>query len=183
MFEINKEIKDYGLYLNNCISKQDIDYILFMSKLIDEPNGDQRAVSYVNIAGGGTKEQVAVFNKINPVIKKSMQIYVDHFGYNIEEYKFPVEDCFVKTFKLGIGIGSHSDTWEPTAGEPVPSVTVVLYLSSDYEGGEFVFQDEVEEINIKPSAGDVLVFKSNIMHRVTPVISGTRIATDMFYFK
>lgn len=52
-------------------------------------------------------------------------------------------------------------------------VSAVLMLSDpdDYEGGEFQFQS----VNLgKLGQGDVVVFPSFLMHRVTPVTSGVR---------
>lgn len=189
MFNISKQFDDYGLYLKECISQEDIDFIVSISKDPSMPVEKQRAVSYVDIPSFGTKKQIEAFNKIHPVMKKAMEVYTKHFNRNIEEYKMSEEHYFVKTWNIGTGIGAHSDTWESKDGEPVPSVTIVLYLSSDYHGGEFVFangyiENEREtKISIKPEAGDVLVFESGVSHWVNPVTSGTRIATDIFYLK
>jgi hypothetical protein len=84
----------------------------------------------------------------------------------------------------------------------VPSVSIVLYLSSDFEGGEITFIDEENkteinfqqslgnsehktntdnDITIKPSAGQVMIFDSNVTHAVKEVIGGKRISTDITY--
>lgn len=55
----------------------------------------------------------------------------------------------------------------------VPTMTALGILNDAYEGGEFLMWDDVE---IKVSAGDIVVFPSNFLypHRVSPVISGVR---------
>ena len=188
MFNISKQFDDYGMYLKDCISQEDIDFIVSVSKDTSLPTGKQRAVSYVEVSNKGTIKGIEAFNKIHPVIKKALEVYAKHFNINIEKYTI-YEGYLIKTWHIGIGIGPHSDIWESKDGEPVASITIVLYLSSDYDGGEFVFakgyteDKRANKIFIKPEAGDILVFKSGISHWVEPVTRGTRIAVDNFYLK
>jgi len=188
MFEIDQVIEDYGIHIKNCLSAEDIDFIVSSSKDPSLDDGDQRAVFYVNAGLDRSEKGIEIFNKVHPAIEKAMEVYTNHFKENILDYTLAEKTYMIKTWKIGIGIGDHSDSWEPKDGELVPYVTVVLYLSSDYEGGELLFVDldspiRAASCSIKPSAGDILVFKSDIIHRVNPVISGTRIATDIFYLK
>jgi hypothetical protein len=169
------------LYLKNCISEEDINFIV---STLNDPSmtlGDQRAVSFVNAGMSGPEKEIEIFKKIHPVMKKSMEVYANHFNKNIGEYQILAEDYFIKTFKLGLNIGPHCDSWESKNGELVPHVTAILYLSSDYDGGEFVFTDK--KYSIKPKAGDIIIFESNIMHHVNPLISGTRVSTDILFLK
>lgn len=55
----------------------------------------------------------------------------------------------------------------------IPILSVLGVLNDDYEGGEFVMFGDVE---IKLTAGSVIVFPSNFMfpHEVKPIKSGTR---------
>jgi hypothetical protein len=63
--------------------------------------------------------------------------------------------------------------------------TVVAYVNDDYEGGELYFR--LQDLNIKPEAGDLFIFPSNFMypHRAMPVHSGTKysIVTMLDYNK
>jgi hypothetical protein len=189
MFEIQRVIEDYGIYLKNCLSQEDIDFIVSKSKDPSMVIKEQRAVYYVEVADDSTEKEIEIFNKVHSVMQKAMAVYTDNFKESIEDYTVTAKSYLIKTWKTDVSIGDHSDTWDPKNGEAVPYVTVVLYLSSDFEGGEFVFRNGYIEnekdtkISIKPAAGDILVFKSNISHWVNPVISGTRIATDLFYLK
>jgi len=81
-------------------------------------------------------------------------------------------------------MGIHNDVINYPSGElkglaGSPKISILLYLSGDFEGGEIVFQSE-KEIVIKPSAGDAIVFNSEKMHYVNKLISGSRIVVDLF---
>jgi hypothetical protein len=53
-------------------------------------------------------------------------------------------------------------------------VSLVAYPNDDYDGGELYFR--IQNLNIKPKAGDLFIFPSNFMypHRAMPVTSGTK---------
>jgi len=193
MFEIEQQVEDYCLYLSNCISQEDIDYILGLSKSELLQKGSSRLGSHVVIANEETESYEAlaisnkIFAKIYPVMVKSMEVYATHFGLNIDDYVMSDPTFWIKTWDLGAEIGHHSDSWESDGETLVPSVSIVLYLSSDFEGGELVFVDkrgvwqDDKDIYIKPSSGHVAVFDSNVVHAVKKVIGGNRISTDITY--
>jgi predicted 2-oxoglutarate/Fe(II)-dependent dioxygenase YbiX len=218
MFEILQEIEDFGLYLGNCISKEDIEEILELSKSDLLEKGSSRLGPHVVVDDGtewrdylkdfteSERHQISevsskIFNKIHPVMIKAMEIYTSHFGLDMNEYTMTKPPYWIKTYDIGANIGKHSDSWESTDGKTlVPAVSIVFYLSSDFGGGELVFVDKdsikffaadigltIEEnekdIVIKPSAGNLVVFDSSIIHRVNEVTSGTRISTDITYMK
>ena len=56
------------------------------------------------------------------------------------------------------------------------SVTIQLSDSNDYEGGDFVFDQEYQSPDPKAlrKKGTILVFPSPIRHAVKPVTKGTR---------
>jgi len=54
------------------------------------------------------------------------------------------------------------------------SVTVQLSDPSEYSGGEFQFKETENPDESCKAKGTVLVFPSYLLHRVTPVTSGTR---------
>lgn len=218
MFEIEQVIEDYGLYLSNCISQEDIDELLELSKsdllekgssrlgkhvVIDDGIGWRDFFKGYNIVNQAKSSEISsqVFKKIHPVMVKAMEVYTDHFGLDINEYTMTEPIFWIKTYDVGANIGNHSDSWESTDGKTlVPAVSIVLYLSSDFEGGELVFVDkdstfsvisdmgitikhDEKDISIKPSAGHVAIFDSHVVHKVQEVLSGTRISTDITYMK
>ena len=80
-------------------------------------------------------------------------------------------------------LGAHSDTSaDYSYGMEHPSdqlatrntVSALLYLNDDFEGGEHYFN--YYDICYKPQAGDILMFPSNYMaaHEVKPILKGSR---------
>lgn len=72
--------------------------------------------------------------------------------------------------------------WHIDDGKKYPrTVSVSAYLNDDYTGGEIEFKHF--NISYKPEAGDVIIFSSSYpyLHRVVPVIEGTRYAIVNWY--
>jgi predicted 2-oxoglutarate/Fe(II)-dependent dioxygenase YbiX len=195
MFEVDKVIGDYGLYLKNCLTQEDIDYIVDASKSEVLEKGSSRLGTHTVIEheddawNEALKLAKDIFAKIHPVMIKAMEVYCDHFALDINAYTMSKPVYWIKTYDIGANIGHHSDSWEADGDVMVPAISIILYLSSDFKGGELVFVDEVgkyqanKDVSIQPEAGNMAVFKSNIIHAVKPVISGTRISTDITYMK
>jgi len=57
------------------------------------------------------------------------------------------------------------------------SCTLFLNEPADYDGGELVVSDTYGEHEIKLPAGDVIVYPSSSLHKVTPVTRGVRLAS------
>jgi PKHD-type hydroxylase len=67
-------------------------------------------------------------------------------------------------------------------GAPVKirtDISMTLFLSEpeEYDGGELVIQDTFGDQNIKFEAGDMVLYPSTSLHRVTPVTRGRRLAS------
>lgn len=187
MFEIQQEIKDIGLYLTDCLTQEEVDLIVNLSKSPEFEIKSCRIGPYVEVSAHTKGEKKIIFEKIDFAVEKAMGIYLNHFGLKAEDYKVSDKVYWIKTWEIGMGIGHHSDSWDADGEELVPAVTVLLYLSSDYEGGEIVIIDEPgknnpeKDLSIKPVSGSMIVFKSQTVHKVNPVLSGIRISTDIPY--
>lgn len=204
-----QQIKNYGLHLDNCMSQEDIDYILDLCKSETLIRGSSRLGAHTVIeheeieSHEGLEISNKIFAKINPMMVKSMKFYTNYFGLDMNKYVMSKPAYWIKTYDVGASIGHHTDSWESEDGKTmVPSVSIVLYLSSDFEGGEITFIDEENkaeinlqqslgnsehktktdnDITIKPLSGQVMIFDANVTHAVKEVISGKRISTDITY--
>jgi PKHD-type hydroxylase len=77
-----------------------------------------------------------------------------------------------------LGGGGHYDYHLDlsTGASSLRKVSVIVQLSdpTSYEGGKFQILRSKEEETLPDKQGAVLIFPSYILHRVTPVLSGTR---------
>jgi hypothetical protein len=89
--------------------------------------------------------------------------------YNIYELKYWEAFNFIK-----YGPGQHFQEHHDHGYSYNCTVSLVGYINDDYDGGELFFR--LQDLNIKPDAGDLFIFPSNFMypHRAMPVHSGTK---------
>ena len=76
----------------------------------------------------------------------------------------------------GMEYGTHVD--DPIMYNLRSDVSFTLFLAdpSSYEGGELVMETSGGEQAYKPKAGQLIMYPSTTLHRVTPVTKGERIA-------
>ena len=72
--------------------------------------------------------------------------------------------------------GSDSSAGSVTAATDL-SATLFLSEPDSYEGGELVIDDTYGSHSIKLDAGDMILYPSTSLHRVTPVTRGVRVAS------
>lgn len=80
------------------------------------------------------------------------------------EYGFHVDGAMMR---LGAGEQLRSDL----------SCTLFLNEPDEYDGGELVISDTYGEHEVRLPAGDLIVYPSSSLHKVTPVTRGVRIAS------
>lgn len=86
----------------------------------------------------------------------------------------------INKYNIGVHMGAHVDAYD--GAQDTSTVSMVMYLNDDYEGGEIEFPDH--GILLKPEAGSVVVFSSRgILHDPKPTISGTKYMVPIFFFK
>jgi PKHD-type hydroxylase len=83
----------------------------------------------------------------------------------------------------GHSFGSHVDNAiRQVPGSPHRvrtdlSATLFLAEPGDYDGGELIVEDTYGAHSVKLPAGDMVLYPSTSLHRVTPVTRGARIAS------
>jgi len=89
--------------------------------------------------------------------------------HNIMDLKYWEAMNFIK-----YGPGQHFKEHHDHGFSYNCTLSLVGYVNDDYEGGELYFR--LQNLNIKPEAGDLYVFPSNFMypHQAMPVTSGTK---------
>jgi prolyl 4-hydroxylase len=85
-------------------------------------------------------------------------------------------------YRAGQRFEPHMDHWYRAGEHRVTLHTVLAYFNDDFDGGETVFQEQLESV-VKPKAGMVAVFQHKIRHEGRPVLRGTKYAmrSDVIY--
>ena len=81
----------------------------------------------------------------------------------------------VNLYQKGEEYGFHMDNPIMAGIRTDLSYTIFLNPPESYEGGELIVQAETGETSLKPDAGDMVIYPSNRLHRVTPVEKGERL--------
>jgi len=119
-------------------------------------------LSYASVLAHAEQGLIKIISKVLDVYKRAnpfAEVFSDS-GYHLLKYE--EGECY----------DAHCDQ---LGGREVPKImTVMMYPNDDYEGGEVYFPRQ--DIEIKPTAGDVIVFPSGFAfpHGTKPVKSGTR---------
>ena len=108
-------------------------------------------------------------------IDKVIQQHYSHY-----KFKFPylqtsnLKQISLLKYEVGGKYEIHTDHYHQTER----TLTFILNLNEDYEGGDFVFynQDNTEMKRIKCKASTCIMFPSNFQypHRIEPITKGTR---------
>lgn len=68
-------------------------------------------------------------------------------------------------YSIGGHIDTHSDG-SIKSGDSTSIASLLLYLNSDFSGGETSFSDYI----VKPKSGNALFLKQDILHHAKPVV-------------
>lgn len=122
------------------------------------------------------------YSDIHEAMLKAADLFLSLDGRNISDYEY--KDRFYKILQWHTpmeAMGQHSDQWEENGQPVIPDISLVMYFTDDFEGGELMFKGF--DRAIKPQAGDIAVFNSHVSHGVSEVPAGRRITTQLFLFK
>ncbi len=120
------------------------------------------------------------YNIIHQAMMRAAETFLMSTHRDISDYEPRYN--FYKIFKWETpmdAMSEHADRWSDGDNLVIPDISLVMYFTDDFEGGNLVFEAKV----IRPHAGDIIVFNSDLLHGVTPVLGGRRITTQLFLFK
>ena len=134
----------------------------YESEIIKNLDFNKREIAYIKS------------DKLNEVVKNLSNNILNKINYltifkglkydNIGNYSF-------NKYSTNDFLNYHRDFHEIKFGA---TITVVLELSNDYDGGEFCYKYDDEEIQFEKGKGSLYIFDSNIMHKVNPITNGIR---------
>jgi hypothetical protein len=127
----------------------------------------------INSTGLGPRDEenaelYDVHESVFQAVRQCVDDYGRYWGVGIASYE---AFNFVKYDGPGTHFKVHADHG-PTY---VCTISVVVYLNDDYEGGEIWFP-RMDNLSIKPKAGDIVVFPSTYIyeHASQDMISGVK---------
>ena len=91
----------------------------------------------------------------------------------------PMFNCYQHAGNFGNHIDNAIRKSPLIAGQIRTDLSMTLFLSEpdSYDGGELVIEDTYGEKRVKLPAGDLILYPSTSMHRVTSVTKGRRLAS------
>ena len=123
----------------------------------------------------------AIFARMEPLLTRNDVIRIRPIGFGNEGTWRPIRlnECFkIMKYTSGGHFTPHFDgPWVPREDES-SVYTVLIYLNTEYAGGETKFLDEDNPKHVyhqvTPSVGMGLVFNHDCFHEGTPVLSGVK---------
>jgi hypothetical protein len=143
------------------------DYSFGAQKTILESVFDNKNIFY--------KESISIYNRINEaIVNVSLDYAKKHDDLNIGK----LTPLSISKYNIDRSMGPHVDSHDD---DPLKTISVVLYLNDNYEGGQLYFKDQ--DILIKPKEGSIVVFPSKkpYFHESQTLISGTKYMTPGFW--
>lgn len=134
---------------------------------------------YGSYIGGNIALSNKLLDPIKYLVYKCLDDYTGKtglsFGWIPEFYK-------IQKYETQAYMGPHVDSIDKTLDKS-PTISIVLYLNEDYEGGNICFPEQ--GLDIKPKAGSMIIFPSYppYYHDPKPVTKGTKYMCPVFCFK
>jgi predicted 2-oxoglutarate/Fe(II)-dependent dioxygenase YbiX len=162
------------MYITECIDREHLDQIL---------EGASKANNKTDFphfyrTGFSAVQDKPLVKYINSNIKDALSEFLNLSNLDISDY-ISYDRYFVSTWKLNKSLAPHRDTVkydESYTQTPRSSINSLVYLTDDYDGGEIIFPEL--GIGIKPEAGSIVIFHSDILHGVNEVTRGERLTLE-----
>jgi hypothetical protein len=177
-FNIVEKIDSSLMHISNCLEEPEKLLSALESKTWKKDLGiDTTIGSFCMI-----REPEPEYDQIFDVMRKAAAVFLSNTDRDISDYaeKYTFHRV-VRWEKESSTLVQHLDRWVTKGEQITPEITLVMYLTDDYEGGEVYFSSFDKKI--KPSAGDILAFNSNTLHGTEPYLGGRRMTIQFFLCK
>jgi len=178
---------DYWYYKNYLNKKRIVELNKFIEKNFDQLESDKNGAIGVNNEKKKFLSCKQIFwFKIRHLLEDINQLTIDTnekvFGYNL----YPINDRNYINYNNYSSKSKDTYDWHVDKNDSLLidcKLTVLINLSLEkYEGGKFkIFGQGEIDVNELDNPGDVLIFRSNLNHKVTPIIKGSRTSLALFY--
>lgn len=120
--------------------------------------------------------------EIHEAMTGAADIFLSATKRNLSDYEYNNSCYYVfKWITPMLAMDHHIDRWEADGQPVIPDVSLVMYLTDDFEGGDLIFKEY--NTTVKPKAGDIAIFNSDVFHGVSEVLGGRRMTIQLFLFK
>jgi PKHD-type hydroxylase len=111
-----------------------------------------------------------------PLNKAVTEAIMRHPMFRMAARPRQVTPLLFSRYRDGMEYGTHVD--DPVMQNLRSDVSFTLFLADpkSYDGGELVMETTAGEQAFKPGAGQLIMYPSTTLHRVTPVTKGERLA-------
>jgi PKHD-type hydroxylase len=120
-------------------------------------------------------EQAAASPGQNAVLEKVRSVLAQNALFQSAARPRRYARMAVARYSAGMEYGYHVDDAIIDGSRSDISFTLCLSQSSEYEGGDLIIDDPLEERAVRLDAGQLALYPANTLHRVAPVSSGTRL--------
>lgn len=151
----------YTNLIENLLTKEECDFIINQYKYSTQPvfksvNLLERKCMIVESTQFDIKDKIITkLNELNIFDKQYTNI--EYFIFNSYEFENELE--------------IHSDSSQVERGA---TVTIIIQLNENYDGGSFYYLLNDEEIILPKKQGSMFIFDSNIFHGVKKINNGER---------
>lgn len=111
---------------------------------------------------------------LNDTESKNIKNLIQERGYINDIFKF--ESAWINVID---NTTNQNDSYHKDRSDR----TIIIYLNENFEGGSFEYYENKEMFDISPKEGLSILMDNELMHRVTPVLNGTRYSLVIFIKK
>ena len=163
------------VYLDNLLSESELDILQNLARQADSPGVvGAKDLEYIQMRRCLVKWEPYntnsewIYRKLNNMIT---DINLKHYKFNINSFLEPIQLSNYESKDQG-----EFDWHVDLSDNLIRKLSIIIQLSdpAEYEGGELMFKNNNIPFTVKKQRGLVTLFPSWMLHRVTPVISGTR---------
>lgn len=178
-FDPIRLLDGHGMYINNCLDNVESLSVIIENKGLEEDFRQDGSSSGWRYILSAKDEEYEI---IDSAMAKAADIFLTSTNRSINDYTKMEQDYKIfKWFTPRDTMLQHTDHWYVGDKLISPDITLVMYLTGDFDGGKLVFGEL--DIKIQPQAGDIAVFDSTTLHGVEPLGSGRRITVQSSLFK
>jgi PKHD-type hydroxylase len=153
--------------IKNFLSKEECEFILnkCLTELKLKPAdvyGGSKDVRKSNVAG------IDDLDFLNEKLKKILKIKLlinGHTVTNLSRFQFT-------QYEIGGYYNWHIDSSTEIYNERFYST--IIQLNNEYVGGDFEIVEDKNTVKLEKGLGNLFLFPSSRLHRITPIIDGTR---------